>query len=172
MGGYLQPNVFIPLIVGILAVVLYFIFTKINQRYPRKRPKGKDEEEGESIEPIYEPIEARVADNILGRIYNTTISAKDVKKIIEKYGTLGRRWNREGKQVYGMVKLEDGDYKPIIPPKQISSAPSELHDDMKQPEVEVLMDMREEKSFFGKYGQLLWWTAVMAFIIFMMTQGH
>ena len=51
--------------------------------------------------------------------------------------------------------------------------PVELNYDTEHPEYEIILSklLREEKNFMQKYGQVLWWAAVIGFIIFMMVSG-
>lgn len=176
MENYTQPMVLIPILIFIALALGYYFFAKA------RKPRRKLEETGEAAETtgtgeeaekevIYEPITARVLDNKLGRIYNEEIPASVVKEIVEAHKTLGRQWDRYGKKLYGLIKDAEGNYKPMITPSAISNSPVELHNDMQQPEVEILFDMSADKGFLQKYGQILWWVAVMAFIMFMWSQS-
>jgi len=153
--------------------------------YLRKRSgwirHGKKEGSGfkESNEEVEEgDILCRIADNITGRIYNAWITKKQTDEIIEEHKTLGRQWFRDGKRIYGLnrYEVEVGTIKlrPITIPSQITNAPSELHNDMQQPEIVIIMNellKDEDKPFIEKYGQILWWIAVMGFLAFMWSQS-
>ena len=162
---FLQPAVIIPILVAGLGWVCWKYRAKCLPKYFKKGNvvANKDGDEVEEGAPVY----CRVADNNTGRIANILVPYKDIKKTLETYHTLGRQWKRDNKDVYALCKLKDGTYKPIIPPNKISHSPADLHGDLQFPEVAVLMDMREEKAFFAKYGQVLVWAGVMGFIIFM-----
>lgn len=119
-------------------------------------------------------INVRLADNKTAKIYNTTISEKTALAIFNEYKTLGREWNREGKKLFGLNRFlaNDGTWqlKPIIPPNQITNSPNKLFNDIQQPAIglvvsEMLRD--EDKPFLEKYGVVLWWIAVMGFLMFL-----
>ena len=124
-------------------------------------------------------IPVRIADNITAMIFNTFISPEAAKEVIGIYGTLGRQWEREGKKIYALNRYKDdkdGQVKlrPIVISSQITNAPAELHYDLQQPEVgivisEMLKD--DDKPFLEKYGKVLWWIAVMGFLAFMWSQS-
>jgi len=123
-------------------------------------------------------IPCRIADNITGRIYNESITQSQANVIIKEHKTLGRQWDRDGKKIYGLNKYEDpaGNpcFRPIVVPSQITNAPSELHNDMQQPEIAIIMTelmKDEDKNFAEKYGQMLWWIAIMCFLAFMWSQS-
>jgi hypothetical protein len=139
---------------------------------PEKQGSDKEDDKELVASGYTRPITARIADNTNRTIYTADISGEDVKKIYETYGTLGRQWNREGKFVYGMVKLAERQYKPIAIPATANCPPEKLHYDMEQPEIPVIMDMREEKNFLDKYGKLLVWGGIMAFMIFMVMSSR
>jgi hypothetical protein len=122
---------------------------------------------------IYNSIKATVYNNITRALsYETEIPASEVAKIARDNKTLGRQINKDGKYQYAYVLSEDSEtkekiYRPIIMRPLVHYASDKLQFDIDQPEIPVIMDMREEKNFFEKYGQILIWGAIMAFIIFM-----
>ena len=174
MNSYFTPGVFIPVLIGLIAIIGYYLYDR-----RRKRKVKADEKENGGItsedkkeDKKYEPIDARIFDNNNRRVYNQELSGAVVKSIIDQYHALGRQWNREGKYVYGFIK-EKEDFKPItIPQADITNPPEKLHFDMQQPEIPIIMDMREEKNFFDKYGMVLVWGAIMAFILFLMMSSR
>jgi len=104
------------------------------------------------IAPYSEPngsILVRMADNLLARIYNTTISQPTAEKIIKEHGSLGRQWDRDGKKIFGLnryfIKDDKGvdtkkvSLRPIFVPKEISNAPNQLHNDTCQPEIAIII---------------------------------
>ncbi len=170
----------------ILGALGYTIYNKrVKNRQPSKPQvdvkKGNESLDNEAKPTIEDEkvndllkrgtVMARIADNITGRIYNTEVTKDTLHKIIQKYGTLGRQWNREGTKIYGFNRFVDESgavaLQPIIPPSEATNSPTDLYNHMQQPEIPILMDMREEKSWAQKFGQVLWWVAVMAFIMFL-----
>lgn len=152
--------------------------------YWQKRRVSKKEtadEPGEEKAETKGDIFCRIADNITARIYNAYITQEQKDKIIKEFKTLGRQWFREGKRVYALNKYEEQiggnmveKLRPIMIPTQITNAPSELHNDMQQPEIAIIMTelmKDEDKPFIEKYGQILWWIAIMSFLAFMWSQS-
>jgi len=172
--SFTDPMVYIPVLVSIIAIAGYYYWERLNLwfRHIKKEPtETKDEvEEGEIL--------CRIADNITARIGNENITQVQADEIIKEHNTLGRQWFRDGKRIYGLNRYENekGEIKlrPIIVPSQITNSPSQLHNDMQQPEIAIIMTelMRDEdKPFIQKYGQILWWIAIMGFLAFMWSQS-
>jgi len=151
-------------IIGILAFIGYKIYSK---RHKAKDDKSDNKDGGKKELNLYKPIYARVLDNVKRAVYYETIPAGDVGVIIANYHNLGRQWKRDGKDIYGMIKVGEHDYKPIPVKSRSNNPPEKLHFDMEQPEIPIIMDMREEKNFLQKYGMVLVWGGIMAFIMFL-----
>jgi len=157
---------------------IYYAYIRIRKPKYQETPAAdtkvdntKDREETGG----YGPIMAGVYDNESRRVdYFCEIPAEIVNKIVGEHGTLGRQWNRDGKYIYAMVKDKKytSGYCPINIEPRSDNDPVKLHYDMQQPEIAVLMNMEEEKNFLQKYGMVLWWVAVMAFIIFMIMSSR
>jgi len=159
-----DPAVFIPILLFFLGLAGYYFWEKRKSKTLQVNKDGKEALGGK-------PVLCRVADNITGRIYNAWIPFEEIEKIIVAHGSLGRQWKRDNKWVYALCKQKDESYAPIIPPNQVKNSPSGLYADMQFPEVSVLMDMRVDQPFLQRYGQVLWWIAVMGFIVFMMVDS-
>ena len=165
MSSFADPAILVPILIFGIGFLCYYVLKK------NKRRKYQANEQGDKILED-EPVLCRVADNLTGHISLRTIPFQDIMTVLEIHHTLGRQRDWEGKKVYGLCKHKDGQYEPILPPTEITQSATELYEDMQFPEVEILYDMREEKTFSQKYGQLLWWIAVIGFIIFMMISNN
>jgi hypothetical protein len=175
----MQPQFGIPILLLATGALIWWWRDK-------KKHKNKIVVKHADNELSFDPVEARVADTITNKIYNSTISSDNVKQILLDFGTLGRRWLREGKYLYGFKKYFKRDdkgaylknekgayivaYKLIDEPDSIKNSPKSLHNDVQQYEVAAIYDEMlkdEDEPFLQKYGKVLWWIAVMAFIAFL-----
>jgi len=162
-------------IVGAAVGLLIYYFCQKRQVAPE--PEAEATPENKPFDFAKEGTLCRVADNITGRIYDAFITDHQAKEIITTYKTLGRQWYRDNKWVYGINKYEDAEgnikLKPIITPSQIKHPPSELHYDVKQPEIGIVVreSLKEDKSFIEEYGHYLWLLLALAFLMFMWTQS-
>ncbi len=176
--NFLQSNVYFPVLVGLCAIFLsYYLFKLYGKKKGGSNQQEKIPKVSSDIQYPKEGILCRIADNITGRIYNARITPEQAKDILKEHKTLGRQWDREGIKVYGLNKYENDkgiiSFRPIQTPSAIDTAPSELHNDIKQPWIGMIMSelLKEDKSFAQKYGQVLWWIAVMGFLLFMWSQA-
>jgi len=131
--------------------------------------KGKD-----AIPQIVnESVLCRVTDCDKSTIETIEVSPEIINKVLQVYGTLGRRRNRDGKNVYGLNRLKTGEYAPIVTSRDMKHSPIALHNKIQLPRmaVPIVYDMKEDKPFLEKYGQILVWGAVMAFIGFLYMTG-
>lgn len=163
---------------GLALFGITFILTRKsggNQESETEKPNKKDNKEDKPAkdpELAYgEPVLCRVADVPASRIYNEYITYNLALEIKRKYNSLGRKLNREGKQVYGLIKTLENEYKPIPIPDRIIYDPHQFFIDMQQQEVPIVMDVTDDEGFMQKYGHLLWWVAVIAFIMFLWSQS-
>ena len=145
---------------------------------------AEDEKTAPIPEP--EPIYAIVLDSSDPRVkrwYWEMIPGTVVNHILEANNTLGIQHDTEdNKKAHILIKtLEpsnldpnmDKVYKPINIPILKDDNPVELNYDTEHPALEILLAdiMTEEKNFLQKYGMVLWWAAIIGFIIFMMVSG-
>jgi hypothetical protein len=120
------------------------------------------------------PVEARIYDNILGTIYNNTISGATVDKILSSGdGTLGRKWLYNGKWMFALNRKynkDSGDisFEPIIVPATMDNPPSRLRRALSHPYVAITWNTRKPDSFLHKYGVYLLFAAFVAFLMFML----
>ena len=172
MEGYLQPQIIIPVLIVALGIIIWRMFDKRKkQKTETAKPDGKD---GSVIK--HEPILARVADNITRKIFNRKIQGEVLEAIYKDIPNLGGgTWNRDGKKTIDINRYKDDKgeihWRRFPIPTGIKNSPQEFHNDMQHPEVEILYDMKEEKSFTDKWGKLIWWIAVIGFIIAIMIQN-
>lgn len=179
MEAYMNPMVLIPILTAMAGGIFYYIYTLVNKKYSRKRvkggPGGIKEEINELIKEIeYEPVYAYIHNISTLREYFDFIPGEDVKKIIENYETLGQQLTfDDNKKGYEVVKATDGNYVPVIPPPPgENDDPSQLYYESEHPDIKLMMrSMFANKSLLAKYGQVLWWIAVMGFLMLMWTQS-
>ena len=176
MENYMDAGIIIPILIFIAAALLYYLYHKMKEKQP---PKDKVVAEGDtksSTSQTYEAIYAQVFDNtlVVPRWYWSMIPGVIVSEIIKNYKTLGIQQDTDdNKKAYQLVRLGKYDFKPVSYPTLEADNPVELNYDTEHPEYELILStlLREEKSFMQKYGQVLWWAAVIAFIIFMTVSG-
>jgi len=160
------------LIILCLAAVGYWYYRQKRKGLGNKEPKKEDGEEEEGT------ILCRIADNITCAIGDEFITKAQADIIKNEHGNLGRQWFRYGKRVYGLnrYKEEGGGIKlrPITIPSQITNAPSELHNDMQHPELEIIMNdlMKDDgKGFMETYAWIFPWIVALAFLAFIWSQA-
>ena len=182
MEAYLRPEIFIPIILSAVLAGLYYFYRKMGMKYPRKK-RGEPEagaKPGKEPIKVYEPVYAQVFDNtlVVSQWYWETIPGNEVARIIADHKTLGIQQDTDdGKKAYQLVKnVNDegvGSYRPVTYPILKDDNPVELNYDTEHPEYEIILAklLSQEKNFMQKYGQVLWWAAVIGFIIFMMVSG-
>ena len=173
MGNFFGSGLYILLVIflSVVSYIAYRIYTK------RKNKAAGPNLSGEEIETAV--IVAMVVDNITGKYHEIMdIPWATAKEIVGKFGTLGRLWDLDGKKVYALNKYQGDDgeaaYRPIILSNRITNDPTELHYNLKQPAIELVIDEAlrdEEKPFMERWGVWLWWIAVMGFLGFMWSQS-
>jgi hypothetical protein len=176
MESYLNPMILIPILLFAVGGIGYYVYYKIGKKYPAKKKDGEDKEKA----PLYsrfEPIYAQVFDNTLPvpRWYWATLSGHIVEKIVLTHKTLGIQQDTDnGKKAYQLIRTAKEEYHPVGYPRLKDDNPVELNYDTEHPEYEIILQemLTEEKNFMQKYGQVLWWAAVIGFLIFMMVSNH
>jgi hypothetical protein len=141
----------------------------------RNKHKTEDNPQTENeVDNISNPdsIPVRIFDCILNTVYNTGVSVETIKSITNTYGGIGRQIKRDGEDRYLLVKTGDNTYKPVSGGIGDANSSAKLYEQMQLPEMEIVMDMREDKSFAQKYGKVIWWLAVIGFLIFLVTSAH
>jgi len=163
----MQPTVIIPVVAGLLLVAAYYIYN----RYYKKGKEDEGKLAGELTEARDTALIARVYCNtpLPARIKDDqAITPEEQTAILARDGTLGQVRDHYGKKKLILYEDDEGVKHAIPTPAVfIKSHPRKLYNDIRQPAASVVYDMSEEKSFVDKYGKLLWWVAVIAFIMFM-----
>ena len=152
----------------------YYFYTKMDQWWPRKKVEGSKEADTSAADMPYQPEYAYIHDNKTRKEYEGFIPAEKVADMMVNYKTLGENVTfSTGKKGYEVILLEDGSYKPVLltPPGK-NDNPFQLFYETTHPEMPFYMKgMFENKSLLAKYGQVLWWIAVMGFLMFMWSQS-
>ncbi|MCK9571571.1 hypothetical protein M0R72_21655 [Candidatus Pacearchaeota archaeon] len=169
MEAFLTPQYLIIFGAGILIFGIWFFL----HRRKTKNQKPAILKDGEVV---YKPIDARVFDRttIPFRTYNETIPPASVKAIIESKH-LSRQLIFMGKKVFPFFKVRDAQnnivYEAVTEPLNVKHSPITLHNEMQHPYVPILDDVSIDKSFMQKYGHLLLWAGIIAFLIVMVVSN-
>lgn len=162
MEKYLTPQVLIPVLVVGLTYFVWWFFKG------RKKPHLAESESGP--ENHYKDIDAIIYDRTTTPFtwYETKIPKEEVKKIIESKN-LGLQVTYLGKKVFRFFKLLGADnvafYEGVTDPMDVKNSPIAAYIDMQHPYTERIDDMTVDKGFMQKYGHLLIWLGVIAFLI-------
>lgn len=153
-------------IVGAIALVGFLYFYSW-----RKKPvviEAGEPKKSEEADPALPSVEARTYDVSSRTVYNETISGETVGKIREEHGNLGRKWLYEGRWLYALKKDAEGKYSPVIVPVSMDNPPSRLHRALTHPQVGIVYNVETPKNLLQKYGHILLFTGVCAFLMFML----
>lgn len=160
-------------------VVLGIAFASLKSRwssgvFQKGKDKSNEKDKEKRKEVIEQPVYARIKDNLSRTSYNTTLTGDIVKKIKEKYGSLGGQWNFNGKWLYEFCRHDKEDYEPydnfLSPDRE--HPPSALHRYIDQPEIAISRNVQIEKNLMERYSWLLPWTIGIGFLIFMLVSGR
>ena len=176
-----NPVFIIILIVSALLVVGYYFYTQKRHIKRKKQPEPDvvkfDNVIDEIVDVYSEPdgsIPVRMPDSVLGQIYDTDISEHTALTIIKEHGSLGRRWDRDGKKVYGINRYRDDEgiikLRPIVIQTEIVHSPDELYNDLMQPEIKLAMAQlikADEKSVGDQIVKYLPWLLALGFLAFL-----
>jgi hypothetical protein len=119
-------------------------------------------------------ILVRLADNLTAKIYNTFITHEIANLVIKENGTLGRQWSRDNKKLFGLNRYKDVDgnvkLRPIMLPTEINNAPTTLYNDLRQPEIAIVVSELLKSDNKG-LGEQLWkympWLVALGFLAFL-----
>lgn len=180
MEGYTDPAVIIPILLSGIFTLLYFVWRYWDKKYPR-RQRGAvadvDVDVSNTEVPKYPSVLAVVFDNtdrLSPLVFeDVTIDGFEVEKIILRSNHLGSQLKLpSGKKGFPLVKNDDG-YDLVEEIELSPDSPIRLNNDTEHGAFAILLKrvLTKEGSFMQKYGQVLWWAAVIGFIIFMMVSG-
>lgn len=185
MEAYINnPAIYVPILIFIAGMGAYLIYNKwfkkpepIPETLPDTSP---GEEPGAETDPVKDYINKMelpdlipvfILDDQKAMFYDAEITKEEATNILATHKTLGRQFDRDGEKVYYINIEKDGKKRPVPLPKGISNSPTGLYDDMQHPEVAILYDVTPEGTLMSKYGQLLWWVAVIGFIVMLAIQS-
>ena len=170
----MQPAILIPILIMLVGGIGYYFYTKMDQWWPRKRVEGSKGDDNSNAGMPYQPEYAYIHNNKTRKEYEGFIPAEKVADMMGNFKTLGENLTfSTGKKGYEVTLKENGDYEPVLltPPGK-NDDPYQLYYETNHPEMSIYMKgMFENKSLLAKYGQVLWWIAVMGFLMFMWSQS-
>jgi len=178
MEAFLNPAIFIPILIFTLAAIVYLIYSFLQTENTRKGGTPGRATTPNSI--AHSPIYAFIADNtnrVTPKCYEASLNGDDLEKILDKNDDMGIELTLpSGKRGFLLTKnVVDLGVEYHLPPEIPLSkdSPIGLNSDTFHFALENLYKIitTVEGSFLQKYGQALWWAAVIAFIIFMMVSS-
>lgn len=181
MDAYLNNTTIIYAIAAAaVALLIYWIVTKSKKRMIQKEAKI-EQVKGEQPPPVVKerkkiyvnPQKGRVWDNTTRTVYDQELSPDIMNGLDLASGEqgAGRQYNRDGQYIYNVIK-DAGKYRPAeMPVINRERSPEQLHFDLDQPEIPVIMNMKTDQSFIQQYGKILVWAGIIAFIIFLMVSS-
>ena len=155
MGMFLTMA--LPVLIVSIAFAVYYIVK-------RRRPKSKITDQAKGKDKAKEDSEPNaLVQDVFAQAEGLEHLTENVVNRLRSAGSLGRRWDYEGKKVYWLQRAKGGSLKPVIPPVDMTHSPYEIWCAIHQPETEIFFDVSSEKSAFAKYGPYI---AVFAISIF------
>jgi len=153
-------------VAGAIALVCFLYF--FSWRKKTVAIEAEEPEKGENTISATPPVEARTYDVSTRTAYNEPIPGKTVGKIREEHGNLGRKWLYEGRWLYALKKDAEGNYSPVIVSISMDNPPSRLRRALTHPQVGIVYNVEPAKNLLQKYGHMLLFAAVCAFLMFML----
>lgn len=163
-SGIFTPQYLIIFAIAILGFGTCYFF------YRRRAKSQKVEDKTKDGEIHFKAIDALIYDRTTQPFtwYEKTLEPLIVKAIVESHN-LSRQVNYMGKKVFRFYKLLGNEgiafYESVIEPDDVKNSPRSLYIDMQHPYTPIIDDMTVEKNFMQKYGHLLIWLGVIAFLI-------
>jgi len=128
--------------------------------------------------PVIDTVNCRIFDYIQRRVYDKVLLVSDVGHLID------RQYSRLNDRVYGLWFDYDTEpassgelvpkYWPFKVPTKSSNFPTYVYDVIQHPEQKGLMMewlKGDDKSLADKYGYILIWAGVIAFLILLASQS-
>lgn len=170
MEQFLTPQYLVIFGLAILGFVAWRFFEW------RKKKNQKPSIAAKSGGVVYKPVDALIFDRTTTPFswYEQTIPVDIVQKIVEAK-TIGRQVVYNGKKVFRFYKLLDMKselvYEGVTEPSDVKHSPIAAYIDNQHPYTPILDDMTVDKNFMQKYGHLLIWLGVIAFLIVMIVKS-
>lgn len=154
------------ILAGVISIGLGFFFYK-DKIFKKKRLSEEEIKaiKTDEVKPKSDPTFSRIYDNLRRAIYNETLPGETIDEIKSKYGNLGRRWNRDGNELYTFVKTVDEEYIPVSRYMKITrdNPPSLLHGALIQPQTAIAFNVKIQRNFMQKWGPILLFAGVGIF---------
>jgi len=138
----------------IIGLIVFMSWGKIRGKKQTDLPEPMQKEPEQSQS---EPVFVRLYDNMRRAIYNETLDGEIVDEIKRNFGSLGRRWNRDGTELYAVTKTVDEEYIPVSQYMKIirDNPPSLLHGALVQPQTSIAFNVKIQRSMMQKWGPIL-----------------
>ncbi len=161
-----------------LAFGLAGVFYYLRRRFGILGGKKVEEEtpiEKDKTDEKYPPTEVRTYDAITRCVYNEVIKADVIKQVQADFGSLGRRWVHNGKQVYALRKAVDEGgaikYSPVIVTQTLEDTPDSIFRIITQPQVPICCNVQEKTGWLQKYWHILLFAGVAVFLMWTLAAG-
>lgn len=166
MEGFMNTQYLLAIGGAVVLLAIFYYFTRNKSSVRSETPAAAD---------LGIMVFSHVQDDIQGKVYCTDVPLSKITELPNF------KRDFEGKKVFDLVRKERLDtesgevsdyYEPIPGPSHYGTSIS-LFYDMQHPEIKIAGKemLTDDKTFMEKYGQILWWGAVMAFIGLMYMQG-
>lgn len=167
MEAFLTPQYLIIFGAGILIFGIWYFLH-------RRKTKNQKPSELKDGEITYKPIDARIYDRttVPFKVYNATLPPSIVKDI----KTYSQQVVYMGKRIFMFFKTRDTQgnfvYEAVTEPIDVKHSPLSLYNEMQHPYIPILDDVSVDKGFMQKYGHLLLWAGIIAFLIVMVVTSN
>lgn len=168
-GNFSNLTVILAISIAAIIGLAYFIYIRLQKQRDHAEIQHDKPTKGGLIKGEPEPIvPVAILDDsgMPPRLRYDTMPYSEIKAIADREGGIDRVWTRSDKRLYALYQNIDG-FSLLKQTYNRSHSPRILYDDTQLPEIEITHDMSEDKNFIEKYGMILWWVAVMAFIMFL-----
>jgi hypothetical protein len=117
----------------------------------------------------HEQHEALVCVDATRRLQLRTVSGADMSKVIAKYGSPGRLWNLDGKEVYALDLDTDGQHVPFetFMNADLLNSPRKAFIATQQQAVARYFESKDDRNILQKYGAILLFAGAVIFVMFM-----
>ena len=165
---YVIHNLRSILLIASIILPLLFLAIWLPIRATRKKAASTPSSQSQSTAETPSEPEPEY-DCYIGDCQTRIAKIEKVKKsVLEKakkdFGTIGRQWNRDGKDVFWLYR-ENDVLKPVITSDTLEESPSKLFKALRRAAIEIVFNVDKDESALEKYG---WWFAIGGVSLFAM----